>query len=117
MRYRRLSPEGDMVAGHGNMDFLRDTDAVAQAVKTRLLLLWAEWWENENDGLPLFEKILGQFGARNIRNAELIIKERIRTTRNVISVNNLRSTLNERVFHVWCDVDTAFGTTHVEVSA
>lgn len=64
MKYRRLDTDHDMCFGKGAQDYLVDSvsnpEAVAQAIQTRLLLFLGEWWENINDGLPMFQQILGQ---------------------------------------------------------
>ena len=63
MRYRRLDSNHDMCFGRGVSDYLVDStnnpDAVAQAIKTRLLLFYGEWWENINDGIPMWQQVLG----------------------------------------------------------
>ncbi len=43
---------------------LTDTDAVAQAIRTRLSLFAGEWWEDLNLGLPVFQSILGQLASK-----------------------------------------------------
>ena len=57
MKNRRLTDNWDYTFGHGINDYLTGVEAVAQAIKSRLLLLYHEWWEDLEDGLPLFEKI------------------------------------------------------------
>jgi hypothetical protein len=53
MRYRKLSPAGDYVAGHGNADFWVDQpEAVGQAVLTRMLLYEGEWFLDTYEGTP-----------------------------------------------------------------
>ena len=54
MIYRMLDADGDYVFGRSKHAYLEGVEAVAQAIKTRLLLLYAEWWEDREDGLPLF---------------------------------------------------------------
>ena len=69
MRYRALSPTGDFSFGKGGQDYLTGTEAIAQAIRTRLLLLLGEWWEDQEDGLPLFQRILGSRGDDRGRQA------------------------------------------------
>lgn len=113
MRYRALEGDGDMIAGHGSADYLQEAEAVGQAVKTRLLLLYNEWWEDAEDGLPLFEKIAG---TRDTGTAELEIRKRIASTRDVTDVLDFTTSLKDRKFAVTCTVNTVYGQTTVEVS-
>ena len=78
MHYRRLTATGEYIYGQGSLDYLSDADAAAQAVKTKLKLLLGEWWEDTQDGLPLFQQILLQRAtAEGIQTADLLIKQRI----------------------------------------
>ena len=56
MRYRRLDNDGDYTFGAGGADMLIDIEACAQSIRTRMWLLFGEWWEDLTDGLPLFQK-------------------------------------------------------------
>ena len=58
--YRKLDQNGDPIWGNGQGSFVSDIDAVAQAIYTRLRLLFGEWWENLSIGTPLFQSMLGQ---------------------------------------------------------
>ena len=51
MQYRILDENGDYTLGQNSMK--KDKEAVAQAIQTRLGLLYGQWWENTEDGLPL----------------------------------------------------------------
>jgi len=75
MRYR-TQVSGDFAFGaQPGKGFLLEAEATIQAIVTRLNLLLGEWWENLDEGLPLFEEIL-VYNA-NLNNIELIINERI----------------------------------------
>ena len=63
MIYRKEDKDGDYVFGEGDSEFLTQSEAVAQAIITSLKLLKGEWWENVNNGLPLWQSILGQPGS------------------------------------------------------
>ncbi len=119
MRYRRLDSNHDYMFGKGKDDYLVDStgnpNAIAQAIKTRLLLFLGEWWEDQKDGLPLWQKILGT------RNNEAVIN-RLITTRikglvlpdgsyGVKSVSQVTSSydVNSRAYSFSCAVDTTFG--------
>lgn len=58
MRYRRIV-DGEPQFGQSQKDFLQGINAVAQAVETRLKLFTNEWWEDLEDGLPLWTQMLG----------------------------------------------------------
>lgn len=116
--YRALDVNGDYSFGKGKQDFLSDAAAVAQAVRTNLLLLKGEWWENTAEGLPLFQSILGQPGVPdNIKAADLIIKDRIQSTLGVAAVQSFSSTYASRQYSVSSTIITNTGETAVvEVS-
>ena len=50
MLVRRLDPGHDMTFGQGLANYARDDEATAQAVKTRLLLLFNEWFLDTGAG-------------------------------------------------------------------
>ena len=110
MKYRKLDENGDSTFGSGV--FHTGREAVAQAILTRLRLLYGEWWENTADGLPLFERILGVYGGEEARGAvDLIISERIQGTQDVTAVISYESNFDPETRHysAYCIVDTAFG--------
>ena len=110
MKYRALDADGDFTFG-GRL-FLTNKEAVAQAILTRLRLLYGEWWENIADGLPLFERILGAYGGEEVRSAvDLIISERIHETQNVTEIVTYESSFDPqtRKYSAECSVNTAFG--------
>ncbi|GAB6170541.1 hypothetical protein JCM15765_04000 [Paradesulfitobacterium aromaticivorans] len=111
MKYRALDSNGDYSFGKGIQDFLFDADAVAQAIKTNLLLFKAEWWENQSEGLPLFQNILGQSGTpEHLNAADLLIKERILATEGVAEVTDFKSAYENRKYTITsCTVKTTTG--------
>lgn len=74
MIYRKLDQNGDYVFGGNGSCYISGLNAVKQAILTRLRLLLGEWWEDETDGLPLWQKILA---ARDKKEAERQILNRI----------------------------------------
>lgn len=81
--------------------FLIDADAVAQAVKTNLLLLQGEWWEDTSQGLPFFQSIVGQSGTPDhLSAADLLIKERILSTQGVASIQGFQSSYANRNYTI-----------------
>lgn len=113
MKYRRLI-NGDYSFGRGKSDYLSDIDAVAQAIVTRLLLLKGEWWEDLNDGLPLFQEILGV--SRSMAKVDRLISERILDTENVIDISDIDTDFNAetRKYVYGAKVDTEFGSMFIE---
>ena len=86
-------------------------EAVAQAIKQRLLLLYAEWWEDLKDGLPLWEQILGTSGSEENRQAvDIIIRDRISGTRGVQSVTSFESSFERRHYKFTATVETIYGS-------
>ena len=109
MKYRRLDPNGDYALGLGNSAFAKDIDAVSQAIITRLKWLWNEWWERQNDGFPLFEKVL-TYGSSQ-QEVDVLFSDWINGTVGVIGVKDLVSKLENRQYSMSCVVETIYGTT------
>lgn len=108
MKYRKLSETGDYTFGQNK--FLKDREAVGQAIITRMKLLYGEWWENTDDGLPLFEQILGTFDSQQNRNAiDLIISERISSTQGVKNIVRFESEFQNRLYSAQCTINTIYG--------
>ena len=109
MKYRPLDNTGDYTMGR---PYLVDAIAVGQAIKTRLLLLQGEWWEQQDDGLPLFQNILGTTGnPRELQQVDLLVQERILGTPNVSRILEFQSSYESRTYSFRCIVETSFGTT------
>ncbi len=108
MRYRSLSPTGDYVFGRGTTEFLVNSpEAVAQAVRTRLLLITGEWYLDTAEGTPYEEAILGMHKQGLYDQA---IKERILGTQGVLQIDRYASVLNQqRELTVDCLISTIYG--------
>ena len=93
--YRKLDENGDYTFGRRNA-FYSDTEAVAQAVKTRLLHFKGEWWEDLTDGTPFFQEIAGHFFpfADDPSQVDLIFSERILGTQGVNEITAFDSRIN-----------------------
>ena len=110
MKYRTLDENGDST--FGSRKFLTGREAVAQAIVTRLRLLYGEWWENTADGLPLWNQILSAYGGNAVRDTvDLIISERIQGTNNVTALVSYESNFDPqtREYTAYCVVNTVFG--------
>ncbi|MEK8128656.1 hypothetical protein WMW72_12135 [Paenibacillus filicis] len=116
MRYRKMH-NGDYVFGGSARDFVEGVEAVSQAIRTNLLLLKGEWWEDTEKGLPLFQNILGQAGTpQHIQATDLLVQEVIRNTPGVTKINDFKSTYENRKYSLTCRVDTQFGEAQAEVN-
>lgn len=117
MRARKLDQNGDYVFGNGENNYLSGLDAVAQVAKTRLLLLYQEWWADQEDGTLLFQGIIGKAATdANKQAADLIVRSRIMTTPGVLSIAQFSSAFSRRVYSVAATINTVYGTTELEVS-
>ena len=112
MQYRTLDEQGDYTLGQNSMK--QNKEAVAQAIKTRLGLLYGQWWENTEDGLPLFEKILGAYGD-NKEMIDILISERSAQTKDVKEIKSYQSSFQNRVYTANCVVETVYGTVLIEI--
>lgn len=111
MKVRRLDVNWDYCFGRGQQNYISGVDAVGQAIKQRLLLLYSEWWEDLEDGLPLWEKILGTSGGPENRQAvDIIIRDRISGTEGVQSVISFESTFEKRIYKFSASIETIYGT-------
>lgn len=110
MRYRILDINGDYSFGRGQQNITYGKYAVAQAIKTRLNLLKGEWWENIEEGLPLFQNILGgSCSENNLTIIDSLIKERIIKTQDVLVIKNFESNFENRNYSFYCTIETKYG--------
>lgn len=113
MRYRKLDSNGDYTIGRRD-EMYEGTEAVSQAVKTRLLLLLGEWWENRDEGTPLFEKVFGQ----RLRTDEtpdeidLVFSDRINGTQGVSDITKFESSIDaeSRTYKAKITIKTIYDT-------
>lgn len=113
---RKLDSNHDPIAGAGFNAFVYDVDAVAQLIGTRLLMFEGEWWANLQDGLAMFQQILGVGGAGNASDLIAgIISNRIEQTPYVVELRDVSTTYdpNSRSYSFSCIVVTAFGNLQV----
>lgn len=113
MIYRKLDENGDYVFGGNNNSYLTNSVAVEQAVITRLRQLIYEWWEDLEDGIPLWQQIIG---SRDKQNAEKIIRERIKKTKYVKSILAFVCEWDNESRHLTIQavVDTEFGEINIK---
>jgi hypothetical protein len=114
MRYRKLDSDGDCSFGRSALDFISDTpETVAQAVRTRLLLLRGEWFLDVTDGTPYATEILG---ANTAQTYDLAIRERILDTQGVTGIVSYESNLADRALTVIATIDTLYGQSTVSAA-
>ena len=116
MKYRALDVNEDYSFGQGSTSFLSETDAVAQAIYTRLRLFLEEWWEDTGDGLPYFQSIAGAYLSRGKQLVDSIIQKRIQGTKGVTDVYEFVSTYDPdtRHYSFQCKVNTIYGSISLE---
>ena len=111
MKYRQeAAGSDDHQFGRAGV-FLTDTpQAVAQAVKTRLLLSAGEWFLDLDEGTQ-YDEVLG-YNTQDSR--DLAIRERILETIGVIELTEYRSSVSaDRRFVVVATVSTIYGNAPV----
>lgn len=117
MRYRQLSPTGDMQFGGGLNDFLINSpETVAQAVQTALKLWLGEWYLNLNDGTPYLEGILG---VHSQATADQTFITEVKGVQGVTDVTNWVSTIDpvtRKYSEASATLDTIYGQTPLQVS-
>lgn len=112
MKYRRLTEDGDYTFGNGSFDYASDAEAVAQAIKTKILLLKNEWWEDVNEGTDLFQGILSQnTDNKGKEAADIILRERVLALDEVDTIMEWNSFINKtaRTYTVEFTVQTIYG--------
>lgn len=116
MKYRKLDKNGDYMFGNNGLDFISDTEAVAQAIKTKVMLFYQEWWEDISIGIPMFQSIIGKVADSNLKMTyTLLLTKRIQEIEQVTSVSNVEVKQGNRSLSFKIDVDTIYGSTSVEV--
>lgn len=113
MIYRKLDENGDYTFGGNKNSYIKNAAAVEQAVVTRLRQLIYEWWENLEDGLPLWQQILG---SRDKAQVEKIIRERIARTKYVKTILSFKADWDNEKRHltIRASIDTEFGQIQIE---
>ena len=116
MKYRRLDENGDYTFGNNEGNFLYDNDAVAQAVKTKILLFYQEWWENISIGIPFFQSIAGKVSNNNLKmTITLLLKDRILEIQEVSSVDNIEIDISNRALSIVIDLTSIYGGNTVQL--
>lgn len=117
MRYRREDDKGDYTFGQGDDTWLINSpETVAQAVKTRFLLWYGQWFLDTTEGTPWIQSVLGK---QKPETYNLAIRQRILETQGVNSIRSFDTTLNTSSRRVvfTATIDTIYGTTTVTSEA
>ncbi|MDU1573280.1 MAG: hypothetical protein E6868_08515 [Pantoea sp.] len=117
MRYRREDEGGDYTFGQGDDTWLVNSpETVAQAVKTRFLLWYGQWFLDTTEGTPWIQSVLGK---QKPETYNLAIRQRILETQGVNSIKSFDTTLNTSSRRVVfsATIDTIYGTTTVTSEA
>ncbi|MDD9238256.1 hypothetical protein PVM11_04950 [Enterobacter roggenkampii] len=117
MRYRREDADGDYTFGRGDDTWLINSpEAVAQAIKTRFLLWYGQWFIDTTAGTPWIQSVLGK-QKPEIYN--MAIRQRILDTQGVDSISEFNTTVDSATRRVifTATVNTIYGTTTVTSEA
>lgn len=115
MRIRAMTSSGDYQWGNSQLDFLVDSSAaVAQLVRTSLLLWLGEWSFDTSQGMPWLESVLGKHSKEN---ADLAIQNYVLGIDGVIDITEYSSTVNPkgRAFVDVLTIQTQFSENPVQV--
>lgn len=111
---RILDSNGDYTFGKNLQNYTYGTYAVGLAIKSRLKLLYGEWFMDTSDGLQLFDSIIGASGTpENILVADSLIKERILGTTDVTKITSFSSSYESRTYSFSATIETKYGTVTV----
>lgn len=92
MIVRALDPDGDWLFGKGKNDYLKDNDAIAQTIQTRLRSFLGNCFFDTTSGVDWFNLL----GAKNQTALNLSISTVILNTPNVLSINQISVTLDRK---------------------
>ena len=111
IRVRRLDTNMEPVFGGSQKDYITDINAVMQIIRTRLGLWLAEWWEDQKDGLPMIQQILGKT-RKDKTLADRLIQKRVLGTPYVTGLASFQSSFDSSTRAYSCSmiVYTSFGT-------
>ena len=90
MIYRNQTNDGDYCFGNNKQDYVNGANAVALAIKSKILLFYGEWWEDKSIGIPMFQSIIGQSNRQSVIAAlQQFLKNRILEIPEVVSVDTI----------------------------
>lgn len=100
MKYRKQEEyTEDFTFGYGKGNFIAGNASVAQAIKTKILLFYGEWWENLGLGIPMFQSIIGQTNKNTVNiAAQSLIRKRVLEVKEVLEIVSLSASVENRTF-------------------
>lgn len=116
-RVRKLNDDGDIETS--GIIFHSDKESIAQTIMTRLKLFTGEYFRNNVEGMPWFEKEDGSEGilskGYSLSQVESIIRNRISNTDGVLTILQFQTQLDQtrRWLTVKAVVMTNFGTVEI----
>lgn len=120
MKNRKLTSSGDYSFGAGANDYIDGDEAIGQAIKTKILLFYGEWWEDTGNGIPMFQSFLGQTNPETIKTSLAdIIEKRVLEVDGVRSVKTVDVQLNKNTRTMSFEIEVVTvnnTTTTVEVT-
>lgn len=106
MKYRKLDINGDYSFGSGMKDYISESEAVAQAIKTKILLFYEEWWEDKGIGIPMFQSFVGQTNPETIKTSLAdIIEKRIKDVPGINQVKNVEVEIDKTNRTIGFEID------------
>lgn len=100
-----------MTFGRGLSNIARDDEAVAQRVRTRLYLLFGEWFLNTDAGVPYLQRITAK--PADLFYTESVIKKTILDTEGILAVTEFSMNFDRNTRRLTIDttVTNIYGTT------
>lgn len=116
MLSRKLNSNWDIHFGYGLSDYVRDHEAVMQNVKSRLQLLFGEWFLDVEAGVPYLQELMVK--PANLQLAESIIKQTIIDTDGVDELRSFDLVFNRdtRTIEISSTVSTVFDTANFRIT-
>lgn len=114
MTVRKLDADGDITTS--GVQFIDGQSEVAQTVKTRLKLFLGEYFRDTSEGVPWFQKILGQKNVTGV--ADAIIRQKTLQTIGVSSLFEFTTDfdIQSRKYSVTIGVVTPYGNELITIS-
>ena len=116
MKYRKQTASGDYSFGNGLSDFyINSPEAVAQSVKTRLLLWVNEWFLDTEEGTYWLQGVIGK---QDQETRDTVIRSRILETEGVTGISDYSTIIDSdnRTLSIAATIDTLYGTTTIQVT-
>lgn len=116
MKTRKLGNNGDYSFGANNFDYISGLDGIAQNIKTKVLLFQGEWWERLQEGIPMFQSIIGEMNPDALKiSSSLLITQRIEEVEQVQSVEDVDPIREGRKLSFNVGVNTTEGKVEVNI--